>query len=51
VRDRIPAEQEAKFWTGCQETAPAIADGFQHFVCQDARSKQWEVLIRLEPAR
>jgi hypothetical protein len=47
VRDRIPAEQT--FWNGCQETVPANADGFQHFVCADVRNKQWEVLIRREP--
>ena len=40
-----------KFWNGCQETTPAIADGFQHFVCLDVHNKQWEVLVRLQPKR
>lgn len=48
-RDGIPEGE--KFWSGCQETAPANPDGFQHFVCTDVKSKQWEVLIRLEPTK
>src|SRR5258707_1241159 len=53
VRDRIPQTQtqEQGFWNGCQETVPAIADGFQHFVCADVHSKRWEVLIRTEPTK
>lgn len=50
--DRVPHEaQSQKFWDRCDETAPAIPDGFQHFVCGDARGKQWEVLLRPEPTK
>lgn len=47
ARDTVPHEQ--KFWSGCTETAPAEADGFQHFVCTDVNKKQWEVLLRRRP--
>lgn len=40
-----------KFWQSCQETVPAIADGFQHFDCIDVRNKQYEVLVRQQPKR
>jgi hypothetical protein len=48
VRADPPAQ---RFWNGCQETAPAIADGFQHFVCVDTKSKEYEVLVRPRPKR
>lgn len=40
-----------KFWQSCEETVPAIADGFQHFRCSDVKGKQWEVLVRKEPKK
>src|SRR5260221_3220115 len=45
--DQLPQEQ--RLWNSCEETIPANADGFQHFVCADVHSKRWEVLIRKEP--
>jgi hypothetical protein len=50
---RVPAPdtvpQEQKYWQDCQETVPAEADGFQHFVCTDVKAKRWEVLVRRQP--
>lgn len=43
---QAPHQVERSFWTGCQETIPAKADGFQHFVCRDVRERHWEVLVR-----
>lgn len=45
--DRIP--QEEKFFRDCQQTVPATADGFQHFICNDPKQHRWEVLVRKEP--
>jgi len=44
--DRIP--ETKTFWHGCQETVPANADGFQHFICIDYKNQRYEVLIRRE---
>jgi len=46
-----PAPQAPRFWHGCEETIPARADGFQHFVCRDLHEHRWEVLLRNEPKR
>ncbi len=47
---RVPTvSQEQRFWRDCQETVPAVADGFQHFMCVDKNGKRWEILVRREP--
>ena len=40
-----PVPQAPRFWHGCEQTIPAKADGFEHFVCTDVHDRQWEILV------
>ena len=44
-RPAAAVPQAPRFWHGCEQTIPAKADGFEHFVCTDVHDRQWEILV------